>query len=211
MNKLKNPVTGKFIAKDVFYIDNVGKEYYVEEVSDEHLKILCRFLALEADKSQFKFKNFYTKNKINLIYQEAYNRKLLPFYEILNLHSWALYNYGYCDKCPKLTPDYFLTLNKPTTKIYQVIFQDEYDNLINLGYYKNLEDSVEDINVYLFNYTNYKLKKEDLKEYAGTFSSCFDLNLNFLLESDEVEMYDLRVRGFIYNYKDLIEDLKGLE
>lgn len=73
-------------------------------------------------------------------------------------------------------------------KKYQIIMQDEYNNLYNLGFYKHLEDSIEDINNWL---SLYGTKIEDLSEYASTFNSCFD---------KEIETKDgnvVMVRGFM--------------
>lgn len=37
-------------------------------------------------------------------------------------------------------------------KLYEVIIQDEWDNLTLLGFYKNLDDSIDDINSFLTTY-----------------------------------------------------------
>lgn len=96
-------------------------------------------------------------------------------------------------------------------KVYEVIFQDEYDNLNQLGWYGDLDDAIDDINKCLEVYGEgkYQLKKGDLKEYPGTFGSCFDMGFaNFFSEEaeDEDKVYeDLQstsVRGFVQELTD---------
>lgn len=45
-------------------------------------------------------------------------------------------------------------------KIYQVIMQDEYNNLYFLGFYKKLEDAIPDINDWL---SIYNIKIDELR------------------------------------------------
>ena len=99
-------------------------------------------------------------------------------------------------------------------KIYEVIFQDEYDNLNQLGWYGDLDDAIDDINGCLEVYGDgkYQLKKGDLKEYPGTFGSCFDMGLAGFFsedaknEDEENKVYgDLQsasVRGFVQEVSD---------
>lgn len=73
---------------------------------------------------------------------------------------------------------------------YQIIMQDEYNNLYNLGFYDTLKDSVNDINEWL---KPYETEIDDLKEYASSFGNCFD---------KEIETKDgniVMVRGFVIN------------
>lgn len=74
-------------------------------------------------------------------------------------------------------------------KVYQVIIQDEWNNLYHLGFYADLKDSIEDINSWL---ESYNVKIDDLQEYAGSFDTCFDKEI----EVDDSYVY---VRGFILN------------
>ena len=46
-------------------------------------------------------------------------------------------------------------------KLYQVIFQDEYNNLSEIGWYESLDDSIEDVNdqISIYGKGQYKFKK----------------------------------------------------
>ena len=85
-------------------------------------------------------------------------------------------------------------------KLYEVIMQDEWDNLTLLGFYKNLDDSIDDINSFLTTY-GVEIKKGDVHEYAGTLESVFDTNIGDLLENEE--LCGVMVRGFILDEEDL--------
>lgn len=74
-------------------------------------------------------------------------------------------------------------------KKYQVIFQDEWNNLCHVGFYDKLEDSIEEINLYL---EIYEIKIDSLEEYASTFGMCFDKELE---TEDGNSIY---IRGFIF-------------
>ena len=80
-------------------------------------------------------------------------------------------------------------------KKYEVIMQDEWNNLYRLGEYKELKDSIEDINGFLSVY-NVTIKEEDLKEYASTFGGAFDLDIGMMYE-DRDDLVGIMVRGFI--------------
>jgi len=88
-------------------------------------------------------------------------------------------------------------------KKYQIIMQDEYNNLYLLGTYYNLCDSIEDINNWL---NVYGVKIDSLTEYSSTFNSCFD---------KEIETKDgnvVMVRGFvIYDSSAMIKHYKNEE
>lgn len=84
-------------------------------------------------------------------------------------------------------------------KIYQIIIQDEYNNLYHIGFYKQLKDCINDINSFLEIY-NVKIEENDLKEYPSTFSSCIDLCLSDLF--DDIE--PIMIRGFIFENMDAI-------
>lgn len=92
-------------------------------------------------------------------------------------------------------------------KVYEILFEDEYDNLYQLGYYKSLASAVDDINSELSVY-NIKLKYDDLKEYAGTFGACFDANIGYLTDAPEdSDAYSINIRGFILDSDAVIEDI----
>ena len=80
-------------------------------------------------------------------------------------------------------------------KKYEVIMQDEWNNLYRLGEYKELKDSIEDINGFLSVY-DVTIKEEDLKEYASTFGGAFDLDIGMMYE-DRDDLVGIMVRGFI--------------
>ena len=80
-------------------------------------------------------------------------------------------------------------------KRYLVIMQDEWNNLYYMGEYKELKDSIGDINSWLETY-NVAIKEEDLKEYPSTFGMAFDLDISSLFEDDD-SVVGLMVRGFI--------------
>lgn len=81
--------------------------------------------------------------------------------------------------------------------VYQVIIQDEYNNLYQIGFYNKLEDSLADINNWL---SVYGVKIDELKEYPGTFSSCFDKEI-------EIDEGYIGIRGFIFDKKDILEEI----
>lgn len=80
-------------------------------------------------------------------------------------------------------------------KRYEVIMQDEWNNLYRLGEYKELKDSIEDINGFLSVY-DVTIKEEDLKEYSSTFGGAFDLDIGMMYE-DRDDLVGIMVRGFI--------------
>ena len=74
-------------------------------------------------------------------------------------------------------------------KKYQVIMQDEYNNLYNIGFYDNLSESIDDINDFL---EVYNVSITELIEYPSTFSTCFDKDI----EIDDGNT--IMIRGFIF-------------
>lgn len=80
-------------------------------------------------------------------------------------------------------------------KRYEVIMQDEWNNLYRLGEYEELKDSIEDINGFLSVY-DVTIQEEDLKEYASTFGGAFDLDIGMMYE-DRDDLVGIMVRGFI--------------
>lgn len=94
-------------------------------------------------------------------------------------------------------------------KIYQVIYQDEYDNLILLGFYKSLEDDIPDINSELEEF-NVSITKDDLKEYAGTLGNHFDLDISMLFdEADDLPF--VKIRGFAFDKEYLMKEIEGVK
>lgn len=86
--------------------------------------------------------------------------------------------------------------------LYEVMMQDEYDNLYLLGFYESLDDAIEDINDFISAYYEdgaTPLKKGDLAEYASTFGSCFDREIEWKNE-DDCPGY-IMIRGFILSAK----------
>lgn len=77
-------------------------------------------------------------------------------------------------------------------KIYQVIIQDEYDDLYHIGFYKTLKDSLPDVNEFLFNC--YDITIDELKEYPSTWEYVFDTEV----EVDNGEAV-VTIRGFIFD------------
>lgn len=93
-------------------------------------------------------------------------------------------------------------------KIYEVIFQDEWNNLYLIGYFKTLDDAIEPLNEQLKQY-NVKLKKGDLVEYPSTFGYCFDKDLSELFENND-EVSNLQIRGFILDKEKVLEVINNL-
>lgn len=87
-------------------------------------------------------------------------------------------------------------------KVYEVFIQDEWNNLTLLGFYKHLDDSVDDINAFLEPTYGVRIKKGDVLERAGTLGSVFDTDLIDLFE-DKEELAGVMVRGFVLDEEDL--------
>ena len=91
--------------------------------------------------------------------------------------------------------------------LYEVMMQDEYDNLYLLGFYESLDDSIEDINGFIGAYVDdgaIPLEKGDLAEYASTFGTCFDREIEW--ENEEDCPGTIMVRGFILSAKSVGEE-----
>lgn len=86
-------------------------------------------------------------------------------------------------------------------KIYEVFMQDEWNNLTFLGFYKHLDDSIDDINSFLATY-EVEIKKGDVHEYPSTFGSVFDTDIGDMFE-DRDDLCGVMVRGFIFEEEDL--------
>ena len=86
--------------------------------------------------------------------------------------------------------------------LYEVMMQDEYDNLYLLGFYESLDDAIEDINDFISAYYEdgaIPIKKGDLAEYASTFGACFDREIEWKNEDDCPG--SIMIRGFILSAK----------
>lgn len=108
-------------------------------------------------------------------------------------------------------------------KIYQVFVIDIWNDIYSIGFFKDLDDSVDGINVYIEN-EKYKISKGQIKEYASTFSSVFDTSVGDLYvssheltpeEEDEVwndeDDVTLQIRGFIFDSDELGERIDSLK
>ena len=73
--------------------------------------------------------------------------------------------------------------------------QDEWNNLYYMGEYKELKQSINDINDFLKVYDAI-IKEDDLKEYVSTFGTAFDLDIGMMFE-DRDDLVGIMVRGFI--------------
>lgn len=74
-------------------------------------------------------------------------------------------------------------------KKYQVIIQDEYNNLHHYGFYNKLSDAIPNINDFLF---LYNVEITELNEYPSTYTTCFDKEV-------EVDGGVVMIRGFIFD------------
>ena len=75
--------------------------------------------------------------------------------------------------------------------LFQVIMQDEYNNLFHIGFYKQLEDATNEVNEWLSFYDT-KLD-EPLCVYPSSFNMAFDKEI----ETPEGDF--VFIRGFIFN------------
>ena len=97
--------------------------------------------------------------------------------------------------------------NAEDAPLYEVMMQDEYDNLYLLGFYESLDDALEDINDFIGAYDDdgaIPLEKGDLAEYASTFGTCFDREIEW--ENEEDCPGTIMVRGFILSAKSVGEE-----
>ena len=97
--------------------------------------------------------------------------------------------------------------NTEDAPLYQIVMQDEYDNLYLLGFYESLDDAIEDINGFISVYEEdgaIPIKKGDLAEYASTFGSCFDREIEW--ENEEDCPGTIMVRGFVLSAKSVGEE-----
>lgn len=91
--------------------------------------------------------------------------------------------------------------------VYEVLIQDEYNNLFLLGFYGSLDDSIDDVNDFLSAYEDEGVvffKKGDIAEHASTFGACFDRPVEW--ENEDDCPGDVKVRGFVLSAKDAKEE-----
>ena len=106
-------------------------------------------------------------------------------------------------------------------KVYQVMVIDVWNNITHLGFYKNLDDAVPDINELIWD-EKYHIRKGEVKEYPSTMDWVFDTNLYDIITSrgelseDELETfensddYQIQIRGFIFDLDYLDETVKEI-
>lgn len=82
-------------------------------------------------------------------------------------------------------------------KIYQIIMQDEYNNLYHIGFYKELKKALPDINEWL---KIYNVSIDTLETYPSTFNEVFDREIE---TEDETIVY---IRGFILDSKEVLQN-----
>lgn len=93
------------------------------------------------------------------------------------------------------------------TPLYEIIMQDECNDLYQLGFYQSLDDAIEDINDFIGAYDDdgaVHLKKGDLAEYASIFGTCFDREVEW--ENEEDCPGTVMVRGFALSAKSVKEE-----
>ena len=82
-------------------------------------------------------------------------------------------------------------------KKYEVIIQDEWNNLYQIGFYDKLEDAIPEINEFL---SVYEVEITELKEYPSTFGMCFDTEIETKDENT------VMIRGFVLNWESVINE-----
>lgn len=80
---------------------------------------------------------------------------------------------------------------------YEVIIQDEWNNLYQIGFYNTLKEALPDVNDFL---KTYDVKLDEIKEYPSTFGMCFDMEIE--TKDENVVM----VRGFILDWENIINE-----
>lgn len=91
-------------------------------------------------------------------------------------------------------------------KIYQVIFVDEWNNSVHVGFFKNLNDAIPELNDIIEGY-DVTLKEGDIVEHAGTFSSYFDTYLSDIF--DKGDLGPCMIRGFIFDKDELLKEINN--
>ena len=101
-------------------------------------------------------------------------------------------------------------------KVYHIFVMDNWQDVEEIGYYTSLENKslLEELNSYFEDkivlddneeeIEDFKLKPGNLKEYASSFGSCFDKNIDIKDEGC------IRIFGFINDLDTLINGLLDL-
>ena len=100
------------------------------------------------------------------------------------------------------------------TKLYQVMIEDEYFNLYEIGWFKELKDSLKDLDNFLSAYGDIEITEDILREYASTFGTCFDTELTLVKDEKEAvqKSTDLSVDEVIaYRLAENEEDINEAE
>lgn len=82
-------------------------------------------------------------------------------------------------------------------KKYEVIIQDEWNNLWLMGFYNALDEALPDVNSFL---EVYDVKIDSLNERVSTFGGCFDTEV--FTSDDEAIM----IRGFILDWESIVNE-----
>jgi hypothetical protein len=82
-------------------------------------------------------------------------------------------------------------------KKYEVLIQDEWNNLYQMGFYNTLDGALPDVNEFL---EVYDTKLESISERASTFGPCFDTEV--ITPNDDI----ILVRGFILDWEKVVNE-----
>ena len=95
-------------------------------------------------------------------------------------------------------------------ELFQIIIQDEWNNLYEIGFYSHLETALPDINQFLKIY-GVEIKPGMLQVLAGTMGPVFDTNLEDLFPEKEEDLAGISIRGFIHDFDEVMKRLESLE
>ena len=95
-------------------------------------------------------------------------------------------------------------------ELFQIIIQDEWNNLYEIGFYSDLETALPDINQFLKIY-EVEIKPGMLKVSAGTMGPVFDTNLEDLFPEKEEDLAGISIRGFIHDFDKVMKRLESLK
>lgn len=101
-------------------------------------------------------------------------------------------------------------------KIYEVFTTDIWNNNYLIGFFKNLDDCIDIINLDI-DEPEAKLQKGDITEYPSTLSMVFDTYIGDILNcrgvnTDNIseDTLSIQIRGFILDSELVIENLQSL-
>lgn len=95
-------------------------------------------------------------------------------------------------------------------ELFQIIIQDEWNNLYEIGFYSDLETALPDINQFLKIY-GVEIKPGMLQVSAGTLGPVFDTNLEDLFPEKEEDLAGISIRGFIHDFDEVMRRLESLK